>query len=208
MVHRVLVVEDHEEVRSAIASMLTAEGFDVVGEARDGCEAVELVRLERPDVVLLDIRLPGPDGFEVARELAGIDPPPVVVLVSSHEARVYDSQIARSSAGVHPQERAVGCHAAARPGRSGPVRPIVGVVALLSVALGVASEAAGYGWDDPSNHGVAERLHNAERTVVAHIARAFQKLGLVDEADARRRVLATLLYLRSDHGAGTDPSAH
>ena len=98
MVHRVLVVEDHEEVRSAIASMLTAEGFDVVGEARDGCEAVELVRRERPDVVLLDIRLPGPDGFEVARELAGIDPPPVVVLVSSHEARVYDSQIARSSA--------------------------------------------------------------------------------------------------------------
>ena len=98
MVHRVLVVDDHEEVRSAIASMLTAEGFDVVGAARDGSEAVALVRRERPDVVLLDIRLPGPDGFEVARELSGLDPAPVVVLISSHEARVYDSQIARSPA--------------------------------------------------------------------------------------------------------------
>lgn len=98
MVLRVLVVDDHDEVRSAIGRMLAADGFDIVGEASDGAEALVLARADRPDLVVLDIRLPGPDGFEVARELARLSPAPAVVLISSHEARVYDEQVLRSPA--------------------------------------------------------------------------------------------------------------
>jgi DNA-binding NarL/FixJ family response regulator len=97
MVHGVLVVDDHDDVRTAIVSMLTAGGFHVVGEASNAEEALDTARREEPSVVLLDIRLPGPDGFAVARDLCGLTPPPTVVLMSSHEARVYARELERSA---------------------------------------------------------------------------------------------------------------
>lgn len=66
--------------------MLEAEGFEVVGEAGDGAEAIEAVALLRPAIVLLDIQLPGVDGFQVARHLASVKDPPAVVLISSRSA--------------------------------------------------------------------------------------------------------------------------
>ena len=98
MVHRVLVVDDHDDVRRAIVTLLTADGFDVVGEAANGPEALEVAHRQNPDVVLLDIRLPGPDGFAVARDLGLLDPPPVVVLMSSRDAQAYGQQVDQSAA--------------------------------------------------------------------------------------------------------------
>jgi DNA-binding NarL/FixJ family response regulator len=88
-----LIVDDHESFRSFAHSMLAAEGFDVAGEAADGETALDAVERLHPDAVLLDVQLPGIDGFEVARRLAGTTRPPKVVLTSSREVSDYGSRV-------------------------------------------------------------------------------------------------------------------
>jgi DNA-binding NarL/FixJ family response regulator len=92
----VLVVDDHAAFRAAASALLRAEGFDVVGEAAEGTSAVALTRRLGPDVVLLDVQLPGLDGFAVAEQLADLPGTPAVVLVSSREASAYGSRLARA----------------------------------------------------------------------------------------------------------------
>jgi CheY-like chemotaxis protein len=94
----VLVVDDHAWFRTAVSALLGAEGFSVVGEAGDGEEALTMVGLLHPDVVLLDVQLPGIDGFEVARRLAALGSPPVVLLISSRTASDYGDDVALSPA--------------------------------------------------------------------------------------------------------------
>src|SRR3954451_25452651 len=80
----VLIVDDHPSFRSVARMLLESEGYQVVGEAPDGEAALALAEELKPDVILLDLGLPGIDGFEVARRLpAG----PAIVLVSSRDAR-------------------------------------------------------------------------------------------------------------------------
>ena len=83
MAWTVLIVDDHAGFRSGARSLLEAEGFDVLGEAADGESAVEQARRLRPQVVLLDVQLPGMDGFAVAEQLAADPAAPAVVLISS-----------------------------------------------------------------------------------------------------------------------------
>lgn len=90
---RVLIVDDHPEFRLAAAELLEEDGFVVVGSAEDGATAVELAMRVRPDVVLLDIQLPGIDGFAVADLLAALPEPPAVVLVSSRDAASYGARL-------------------------------------------------------------------------------------------------------------------
>ena len=97
MAPRVLIVDDHEDYRASARALLEAEGFDVVGTAADGTEAVVAVRTLRPDIVLLDIQLPGSDGFAVADELARSPDPPTVVLISSREAAAYGPRLERAA---------------------------------------------------------------------------------------------------------------
>ena len=95
---RVLIVDDHDAYRAVARRLLESEGFDVVGESADGESAVaDTVRL-RPEVVLLDVQLPGIDGFEVARRLSALKDPPVVVLCSSREASDYGSKVQAAAA--------------------------------------------------------------------------------------------------------------
>jgi CheY-like chemotaxis protein len=94
----VLVVDDHASFRAAATALLESEGFTVVGGAGDGDEALEQVGALGPDVVLLDVQLPGIDGFEVARRLAALAVPPVVLLISSRSASEYGDRVTRSPA--------------------------------------------------------------------------------------------------------------
>ncbi len=80
---RVLIVDDHDGFRAVARTLLESEGFDVVGEAVDGESVVAAAVALCPGIVLLDVHLPDTDGFAVARELAGLREPPMVVLVSS-----------------------------------------------------------------------------------------------------------------------------
>lgn len=82
----VLIVDDHASFRGMARAALS-ERFSVVGEAADGAAALALVREIRPDVVLVDVGLPGLDGFGVAAALAALDDPPQVVLTSSRDRR-------------------------------------------------------------------------------------------------------------------------
>lgn len=79
----VLIVDDHSRFRHFARRLLEESGFRIVGEAADAAAALVASRALRPDVVLLDVVLPDRSGLEVARELAGYDPRPTVVLTSS-----------------------------------------------------------------------------------------------------------------------------
>lgn len=94
----VLIVDDDAGFRSLARALLEAGGFEVVGEAGDGVSALAAVGRLRPRVVLLDIQLPGIDGFEVAERLTGGGDPPVVVLVSARGVSSYRRRLAGSPA--------------------------------------------------------------------------------------------------------------
>ena len=98
MASSLLLVDDHEEFRRAARRMLESAGFEVVGEAADGREALTLAEALGPDIVLLDVQLPDLDGLEVAERLDNWGDGPVVVLISSREAAVYGERLARSPA--------------------------------------------------------------------------------------------------------------
>jgi len=88
-----LIVDDHASFRGFAHSLFSQQGFDVAGEAEDGESALEQVERLHPDIVLLDVQLPGIDGFEVARRLSDRDSPPRVVLTSSREASDYGDRL-------------------------------------------------------------------------------------------------------------------
>ncbi len=96
MTQTLLIVDDHASFRGFVRSLLDDDEFQVTGEAESGETALTEVERLHPDVVLLDVQLPGIDGFEVARRLAETPGPPRVVLTSSREASDYGSQLEQS----------------------------------------------------------------------------------------------------------------
>ena len=88
---RVLVVDDQEPFRRAIAAVVSAtDGFVVVASAVSGEASLHAVARLRPDLVLMDVNLPGIDGLEVTRRITAADDPPVVVLLSTYEQDEFD----------------------------------------------------------------------------------------------------------------------
>jgi DNA-binding NarL/FixJ family response regulator len=113
----VLIVDDHAEFRQSAGALLEAEGFAVVAEAADGEEARAAVARARPQIVLLDVQLPGLDGFAVAERLAAGRDPPVVVLISSREAAAYGQRLQAAAArGFIPKRELSGSALAALVG--------------------------------------------------------------------------------------------
>ena len=90
---RVLIVDDHAEFRADARALLLSAGYDVVGEAHDGASAIAATSALRPDVLLLDIRLPDRDGFSVAADLNSQPSKPRIILISSREASDYGSLV-------------------------------------------------------------------------------------------------------------------
>ncbi len=93
-----LIVDDHGAFRAQARALLEAEGETVVAEVADGFQAIEAAARLAPDVVLLDVGLPGIDGFEVAARLSASARPPAVVLMSSRDAGAYGPRLAASPA--------------------------------------------------------------------------------------------------------------
>jgi DNA-binding NarL/FixJ family response regulator len=87
---RVVVADDQEIVRTGLRMILDAQpGVEVVGEAGDGRDAVEKARRLRPDVCLLDIRMPGMDGIEATRQVLALPDPPAVVVITTFDLDEY-----------------------------------------------------------------------------------------------------------------------
>ena len=99
MANRVIIVDDHPTFRSTARAVLTADGFDVVGEAEDGRSALEAIDRLHPDLVLLDVQLPGMDGFAVTRALSARNGhAPAVVLTSSRDAADFGPLVTQCGA--------------------------------------------------------------------------------------------------------------
>lgn len=96
---RVLVVDDHAVVREGIRGVLASTpGFEVVGEASDGAEALTLVEEHHPDVVVLDLTMPGMSGLEATAKLKGQSPDVRVLILSMHDHPEYVLQAVRAGA--------------------------------------------------------------------------------------------------------------
>jgi DNA-binding NarL/FixJ family response regulator len=102
---RVLIVDDHATFRSFARLVLSRAGYDVVGEAGDAEEARAMVAALQPDVVLLDVHLPGEDGIDIA---SGLDDATRVVFVSSRDAREFGARLRDTGRPFIPKERLSG----------------------------------------------------------------------------------------------------
>jgi DNA-binding NarL/FixJ family response regulator len=96
----VLIVDDEVLIRSGLRAIIDAEpGFDVVGEAGDGAEVLPLVRSLRPDVVLMDVRMPAVDGIQATRNiLASVPEPPRILVITTFENDDYVYEALRAGA--------------------------------------------------------------------------------------------------------------
>jgi len=94
---KVLIVDDEQPARDRLRQILADEdGYDVVGEAGNGIEALEVAGRMSPDIVLLDIRMPGMDGIEAAHHLNAMDSPPAVVFTTAYDEYAIDAFEARA----------------------------------------------------------------------------------------------------------------
>jgi DNA-binding NarL/FixJ family response regulator len=99
---RVLIVDDQEPFRLAARMVVeVTDGFDVVGEAETGEDSVAMAADLSPDLVLMDVNLPGIDGLEATRRILSVDSPPVVFLVSTYEEEEYAPRAAECGAATY-----------------------------------------------------------------------------------------------------------
>ena len=89
---RLLVVDDHHLVRQALVELLTQAGFEIVGQAADGADAVALAKQLEPDLVLMDLRMPVLGGLDAARQIKDACPAIQVVLLSAFESPALEQQ--------------------------------------------------------------------------------------------------------------------
>ena len=206
MTVRVVVADDQEVVRDGFAALLgTQPDIAVVGTASDGAEAVRVCRERRPDLVLMDVRMPGTDGIEATRQLAaGGDGGPRVLVLTTFDLDEYGYDalaagasgfllkvvtserlfeavrlVAAGEALLAPAvtRRLIGEFARLRPRR--PQRP-----ELLSSLTTREAEVLRLLAEAFSNAEIAERLVVSEETVKTHVSRVLAKLGLRDRAQA------------------------
>ena len=141
---RVLIVDDEAPARRRLVRMLRAVGdADVVGEAASGHEAVAAIRALTPDLVFLDVQMPGLDGFQVI-EAVGLDAMPTVVFVTAfdaHALRAFEVQALDYLLKPFPQERLAAVIARVRARFAGQTPPIARHDSLLGTSPEVPSRA-------------------------------------------------------------------
>lgn len=194
---RVLVVDDHAIVRAGLTQLLgTAEDLELVGEAVDGEQAVAMAASLRPDVVLMDLSMPGVDGVQATGRILACDPGAhVLVLTSfSDQSRIVDALQAGAEGYLlkhsEPEVILAGIREIVRGGS--PLDPKAARVLLTErrrPAAGVhltgrEREVLKMVGDGNPNKVIARRLGISERTVKAHLTSIYQRIGVTDRTQA------------------------
>ncbi|MFJ9772422.1 response regulator [Kitasatospora sp. NPDC101157] len=202
---RVVVADDQALVRIGFRLILESEGIEVVAEAEDGEQAVAAVRRSRPDVVLMDIRMPGLDGLEATRRILarGTENPPRIIILTTFDLDhyVYAAMAAGASGfllkDVTPEHLAAAVRLVrtgdallapaitrrlverfarpAAPDAAAPHRELATLTPRELEVMGLLARGL-------SNAELAARLQLSEATVKTHVARILGKLGLRDRA--------------------------
>jgi DNA-binding NarL/FixJ family response regulator len=202
---RVVIADDQALVRGGFRMILDARpDLEVVGEAGDGAEAVAIVERLRPDIVLMDVRMPGVDGIEATRRIVASGAPTRIIVLTTYDIDEYVFGALRAGASgfllkdVRPRELAEGIRVVARGD----------ALLAASVTRRLLDRFAGALPDTPappadlselteremevlrlvalalSNAEIAARLHLSEATVKTHVSSVLRKLGLRDRVQA------------------------
>ena len=196
---RILIVDDHMVVREGLRAILEAAGdLALVGEAADGAEAVRLTGELSPDVVLMDLRMPGMDGIEAIRQIKARYPEVEIVILTTYDDDEYIVRGLRAGARGYLLKDAgrkalfEAIRAAARGESLLPPAVVEKVVAHLAeprparsgTLSGREQEVLAMLADGAANKEIAARLHITERTVKAHVTSIFNKLGVNSRTEA------------------------
>ncbi len=194
MAVRIVLADDHPLTRAGIAEFLRRESsLDLIGEAEDGVKAWEMIRDLKPDVALLDIRMPGMDGVSVAQKVKTEGLATATIMLTSYDAQQYVMASLRAGARgfvlktVSPKELTAAIATVAKGGLylDPEVASVMGErdfdpeqlsarerEVLLLAAKGLSSKE------------VASRLFISERTVQTHLASIYDKLGSKNKTEA------------------------
>ena len=219
-VHRVVVVDDHELLRAGTRRILDAAvGFNVVGEADDGAQALDVIASTDPDVVLVDIRLPSVNGIDLAREIVDSHPSITVLILSAYDDEHYvRAAMAAGVAGyllkTTPSDELVRSIQAACEGRA--------PMGLNPLALGEKATTQASFPHGPkltareqevvrlvargrSNKFIARQLGISPRTVEGHLNHVFEKVGSTSRTELVHYALTNGLFIRDsdDRVAGS-----
>jgi DNA-binding NarL/FixJ family response regulator len=220
MTIRIVVADDQDVVRAGFAALLATQGdFTVAGQAADGAQALALCRSQRPDIVLMDVRMPVMDGIEATRRIvaeADGDRPRIVMLTTFDlDEHVYDALGAGASGFLLKEMNAERLFEAVRVIHAGqallaptvtrrlitefarlrPVRRPAPLDVLTPREVEVLRLLA----DGLSNIEIADRLVVTEETIKTHVSRLLGKLGLRDRTQAVVHAYETGLVIpRSD----------
>jgi DNA-binding NarL/FixJ family response regulator len=210
---RVLIAEDLALLRDGLVRLLRDNGFDVVDAVADADALVHAARRERPDVAIVDVRLPPTfrdEGLRAALELRATVPGTAILVVSQYVEHAYATELLAAGGGgvgyllkdriMHVDDFV---DAVRRVGEGGTAldpevvaqlfsrrAPLEGLTAREREVLGLMAEGR-------SNAGIASTLVLSVGAVEKHVASIFSKLGLRQAPEDHRRVLAVLAYLQS-----------
>jgi DNA-binding NarL/FixJ family response regulator len=193
---RLLIADDHPVVRDGLSGMFAADpGFEVAGEAADGSQAVRLAEALRPDVILMDLRMPGMDGVRAISELARRGNPARVLVLTTYDTDSYVLPAIEAGATgylLKDAPRAELLHAVRSAAAGQPVLAPSVAARLMNRVRAPEQEllsqrelevlelvAAGH-----TNREAAARLFISEATVKTHLLHIYAKLGVTDRAAA------------------------
>jgi DNA-binding NarL/FixJ family response regulator len=211
---RVVIADDHALLRQGVVSLLEEHGFDVVAQAGDADDLVRKVGAHRPDVAIIDIRMPPTntdDGLRAAVRIRDTHPDVGVLVLSQYIEADYALELIGADArgvGYLLKDRVADVEEFA-----GAVRRVAGggsvldpevvrwmlgrqtETSVLAELTAREREVLALVAEGCSNQGVAQRIFITQRAVEKHVTAILSKLGLPAEPEAHRRVLAVLAYL-------------